>query len=150
MPTWLLIVLIVLVVIVIVLLVLYLLGRRNQKKQEAQDEEIRKQAQPMSFYIIDMKRLRLKEAGMPKAMYDATPKLARLSKVPILKVKIGNRVMNLMCDPQVYKTLLPKQEVKAMVAGMYVVSAKRVRGPVVEPKLNKKGEPKVSILDRLR
>lgn len=150
MPTWLIIVLAVLVAMVIVLLVLYLLGKRNQKKQEAQDEEIRKQAQPMSFYIIDMKRLHLKDAGMPKAMYDATPKLARLSKVPILKVKIGNRVTNLMCDPQVYKTLLPKQEVKAMVAGMYVVSAKRVRGPVYEPKKNKKGEPKVSILDRLR
>jgi len=150
MPTWLIIVLAVLVAIVIVLLVLYLLGKRNQKKQEAQDEEIRKQAQPMSFYIIDMKRLHLKDAGMPKAMYDATPRLARISKVPILKVKIGNRVTNLMCDPQVYKTLLPKQEVKAMVAGMYVVSAKRVRGPVNEPKKNKKGEPKVSILDRLR
>ncbi len=150
MPTWLIIVLAVLVAMVIVLLVLYILGKRNQKKQEAQDEEIRKQAQPMSFYIIDMKRLHLKDAGMPKAMYDATPKLARLSKVPILKVKIGNRVTNLMCDPQVFKTLLPKQEVKAMVAGMYVVSAKRVRGPVYEPKKNKKGEPKVSILDRLR
>lgn len=150
MPTWLIIVLAVLVAIAIVLLVLYLIGRRNQKKQEAQDEEIRKQAQPMSFYIIDMKRLHLKDAGMPKAMYDATPRLARISKVPILKVKIGNRVTNLMCDPQVFKTLLPKQEVKAMVAGMYVVSAKRVRGPVYEPKKNKKGEPKVSILDRLR
>lgn len=150
MAPWLIIVLAVLAAIVIVLLVLYLIGRRNQKKQEAQDEEIRKQAQPMSFYIIDMKRLRLKDAGMPKAMYDATPKLARISKVPILKVKIGNRVTNLMCDPTVFKTLLPKQEVRAMVAGMYVVSAKRVRGPVAEPKLNKKGEPKVSILDRLR
>lgn len=150
MAPWLIIVLAVLAAIVIILLVLYLIGRRTQKKQEAQDEEIRKQAQPMSFYIIDMKRLRLKDAGMPKAMYDATPKLARISKVPILKVKIGNRVTNLMCDPTVFKTLLPKQEVRAMVAGMYVVSAKRVRGPVVEPKLNKKGEPKVSILDRLR
>lgn len=150
MPTWLIIVLAVMVAIVIILLVLYLLGRRNQKKQEAQDEEIRKQAQPLSFYIIDMKRLHLKDAGMPKAMYDATPKLARLSKVPILKVKAGNRVMNLMCDPTVFKTLLPKQEVKAMVAGMYVVSAKRIRGPVPEVKTNRKGEPKVSLLDRLR
>lgn len=150
MAPWLIIVLAVLAALVIILLVLYLLGKRNQKKQEAQDEEIRKQAQPMSFYIIDMKRLHLKDAGMPKAMYDATPRLARISKVPILKVKIGNRVTNLMCEPSVFKTLLPKQEVRAMVAGMYVVSAKRVRGPVVEPKLNKKGEPKVSILDRLR
>ena len=150
MAPWLIVVLAVLVAVTIVLLVLYILGKRNQKKQEAQDEEIRKNAQPMNFYIIDMKRLHLKDAGMPKAMYDATPKLARLSKVPILKVKIGNRVTNLMCDPQVYKTLLPKQEVKAMVAGMYVCSAKRIRGPVVEPKKNKKGEPKVSLLDRLR
>ena len=150
MKPWLLIVIIVLAVIVAVLFVLYLLGRRNQKKQEAQDEEIRKQAQPMSFFIIDKKRMRLKDAGMPKAMYEATPKLARIGKVPILKVKVANRIMNLMCEPGVFKTLLPKQEVKAMVAGMYVVSAKRVRGPIYEPKKNRKGEPKVSLLDRLR
>ena len=150
MAPWLIVVLAVLGAAAIVLLVLYILGKRNQKKQEAQDAEIRRNAQPMNLYIIDMKRLHLKDAGLPKAMYDSTPRLARLSKVPILKVKIGNRVTNLMCDPQVYKTLLPKQEVKAMVAGMYVCSAKRIRGPVVEPKKNKKGEPKVSLLDRLR
>ena len=150
MAPWLIVVLAVLVSITIVLLVLYILGKRNQKKQEAQDEEIRKNAQPMNFYIIDKKKMYLKDAGLPKAMYDATPKLARLNKVPIIKVKVGNRVTNLMCDPQVFKTLLPKQEVKAMVAGMYVVSAKRIRGPVVEPKKNRKGEPKVSLIDRLR
>ena len=48
------------------------------------------------------------------------------------------------------KELLPKQEVKAQVAGMYVVSAKRVRGPVKEPKKNRKGEPKQSFIDKLR
>ena len=150
MPTWLLVVIIVLAVIVAVMAVLYFLGRKNQKKQEAQEEEIKKQAQPMNFYIIDMKKMHIKDAGLPKVVYDNTPKLARLTKVPILKVKVANRVMSLMCDPQVYKTLLPKQEVKAMVAGMYVVSAKRVRGPQIEPKKNKKGEVKVSLLDRLR
>lgn len=150
MQPWLIVIIIVLAVLVAVLAVLYFFGRRNQKKQEAQDEEIRKQAQPMSFYIIDTKRMRLKDAGMPKAMYEATPKLARIGKVPILKVKVANRIMNLMCDPETFKTLLPKQEVKAMVAGMYVVSAKRVRGPIYEPKKNRKGEPKTSFLDKLR
>ena len=150
MPTWTIVVLIVLAVIVAVMLVLYFLGKRNQKKQEAQEEEIKKQAQPMSFFIIDKKKLHLKDAGMPKAMYENTPKLARLGKVPVIKVKVANRVMNLMCEPGVYKTLLPKQEVKAMVAGMYVVSAKRVRGPIYEPKKKKNGKEKVSILDRLR
>lgn len=150
MPTWTIVVLIVLGVVLAVLLVLYLLGKKNQKKQEAQEEEIKKQAQPMSFYIIDKKRMRLKDAGMPKVMYESTPKLARIGRIPILKVKVANRVMNLMCEPDVFKTLLPKQEVKAQVAGMYVVSAKRVRGPVVEPKKNRKGETKVSLLDKLR
>ncbi len=150
MPTWMIVLIIILAVIIIGLLVLYFIGKKNQKRQEEQDVEIRKQAQPMNFYIIDMKKLRLKNSGLPKAAYESAPKLARIGKVPILKVKAGNRVANLMCDPEVYKTLMPKQEIKAMVAGMYVVSAKRIRGPVPEPKKNKKGEPKVSLLDRLR
>ncbi len=150
MAPWLLILIIVLGVAIVVMVVLYFFGKKNQKKQEAQEEEMKKQAQPVNFYIIDMKKMHIKDAGLPKIVYDSTPKLARLTKVPILKVKIGNRVTSLMCDPAVYKTLLPKQEVKAMVAGMYVTSAKRIRGPVAEPKKNKKGEVKVSLLDRLR
>lgn len=150
MQTWLLVLIIVLAVVAAVMVVLYFLGKKNQKKQEAQEEEVKKQAQPMSFFIIDMKKMRIKDSGLPKVVYDNTPKMGRIAKVPILKVKMANKVMSLMCDPEVYKTLLPKQEVKAMVAGVYVVSAKRVRGPMIEPKKNKKGETKVSLLDRLR
>ena len=60
--------------------------------------------------------------------------------------------MSLVCDAEVYKTLLPKQEVKAMVAGIYVVSAKRIRGPVYEGKgkKTKDGKKKESFIDRLR
>ena len=134
MSTWLIILLIVLGLMIIALVVLYILGRRTQKKQEAQEEDMKKQAQPMTFFIIDKKKMRLKNAGLPKIVYESSPRLAKLGKVPILKVKAGNRVMNLVCDGEVYKTLLPNQEVKAMVAGIYVVSAKRVRGPVYEGK----------------
>ena len=58
--------------------------------------------------------------------------------------------MNLICDNAVYKEILPKQEVKAQVSGMYVISAKRIRGPVAEVKRDKKGRVKESFIDRLR
>lgn len=152
MSTWLIILLIVLGLMIIAMVVLYIMGRRTQKKQEAQEEEMRKQAQPLTFFIIDKKKMRLKDAGLPKVVYESSSKLARLGKVPVLKVKAGNRVMNLVCDAEVYKTLLPNQEVKAMVAGIYVISAKRVRGPVYEGKVKrgKDGKKKESFIDRLR
>lgn len=148
MPTWLLIVLIVLVVVVLVLVGLTIWSRRVQKKQEEQAEDIKKQAQTMSLYIIDMKKMHLKDSGLPKIVYESAPRMAKISKVPILKVKAGNQVMSLMCDPEVYKTLAPKQEVRAQVSGMYVVSAKRVRGPVKE--MSKSQKRRENLLDKLR
>lgn len=148
MPTWLLVLIIVLAAVIVIFAVFYLLAKRSSKKMEAQQRELEKNAQPISFYIIDMKRMKIDQAGLPKVVVDNTAKIARLGKVPILKVKAGNRVMNLVCDNDVYKTLLPKQEVRAMVAGIYVVSAKRVRGPQLE--LSKKKKKTENFLDKLR
>lgn len=152
MPTWLLIVIIVVVALAAIGVVIYIFGRKAQKKQAKQEEDLQKNAQQMTFYVIDMKKMRLKDAGLPKIVYDSVPKRSRIFKVPVLKVKAGNRVMSLICDPAVFKTILPKQEVKAMVAGVYVTSAKRVRGPQLEStkKKDKNGKVKESFIDRLR
>lgn len=150
MSTGWIITIIVMGVLIIGMVVLFILGRRTQKKQDEQQEDMKKNAQPMTFFIIDKKKMRLKDAGLPKVVYESAPKLSRLGKVPVLKVKIGNRVMSLVCDGQVYKTLLPKQEVKAQVAGIYVISAKRIRGPVYEDKKGKGGKKKESFIDKLR
>ena len=89
-----------------------------------------------------MKRMKFRDANLPKIVMEQTPKYARRVKLPILKVKVGPRVMSLICDPKVFDTLAPKQEVKAKVSGIYVTSAKRVRGPIVEtdPKKRKEQE----------
>ena len=132
MPIWTIILLIVLALLIAGLIFLVIKGKKRQKEQEEQTAEMAKTAQTVNLYIIDMKKLRMKDAGMPKVVVDATPKLAKLTKMPVLKVKAGNRVMSLICDPDVYKTLLPKQEVKAKVSGVYVLSAKYIRGPKIE------------------
>ena len=151
MPTWLLIVIIVTGVVALGLGALIFFGRRAEKKTKESEEALQKGAQPMSFYIIDKKKVRLKDAGLPKAVYDQVPRMGKIGKMPILKVKIGNRITSLVCDRDVYKTVLPKQEVKAQVSGLYVLSAKRVRGPQVEAKkVGKDGKVKESWIDRLR
>ena len=95
-------------------------------------------SQSMSFFVIDKKKMKIADAGLPKIVYEQTPKYLRRTKLPIIKVKVGPKVMSLICDAEVYKTILPKQEVKATVSGLYVTAAKRVRGPVYEPPKKKK------------
>ncbi len=90
-------------------------------------------AQIMSLYIIDKKKMKLKDAGLPKLVLEQTPKMLRGTKLPIVKVKVGPKIMPLICDAKVFETLLPKQEVRASVSGLYITSAKRIRGPVYEP-----------------
>ena len=130
--------LIILAVLVVCIIVLYILGKRAEKKQAEQKEMMEQASQTMSFYVIDKKRMKIKEAGLPKIVLEQTPKYLRRAKLPIIKVKVGPRVMSLVCEESVYATILPKQEVKAQVSGIYVTSAKRIRGPLPEPKKTKK------------
>lgn len=134
--------LVIIAILIIAIIALYILGRRMQKKEAESQSQMEAASQNMTFYIIDMKRMKFKDANLPKIVMEQTPKYARRVKLPILKVKVGPRVMSLICDPKVFDTLAPKQEVKAKVSGIYVTSAKRVRGPIVEtdPKKRKEQE----------
>lgn len=134
----LIIVAIIIGVLLVILGVLYFFGKKAEKKTNAQREAMEAQSQTMSFYIIDKKKCKLSEAGFPKVVVEQTPKLLRRTKVPVIKVKVGPRVMSLICDDKVFQTLLPMQEVRATVSGMYVMSATRLRGPVYEGPKSKK------------
>lgn len=130
------------IVLLVAMIVLYIVGRKMQKREAESKQQMEAAAQTMNFYIIDMKKMHFKDANLPKIVADNTPKYAKRFKLPILKVKVGPRVMSLVCDPKLFETLAPKQEVKARVSGIYVTSAKRIRGPIVEtdPKKRKEQE----------
>lgn len=130
--------LIVFAVLAVIFIVLYIVGRKAEKKANSQREMMESQAQTMSFFVIDKKKVKLSEANLPKAVVEQTPKYLRRTKLPILKVKVGPKVMSLICDDKIFPNILPKQEVKAQVSGIYVISAKRIRGPLPEPKKTKK------------
>lgn len=133
---------IVLIVITAVLLVaviaLYILGKKSQKKKEEQDAQIAATAQTMSMLIIDKKRMRLKDAGLPAMVVEQTPRLLRNSKVPIVKVKVGPKVTSMICAAEIFDSIPVKKEVKAIVSGLYITGVKGLRGNL-EVKQKKKG-----------
>ena len=94
--------LIILVILIAVLVVLYFLGKRAQKKQEENQAQIEAAKQTVNMLIIDKKRLRIKESGLPQMVIDQTPKLMRRTKRPIVKAKIGPRIMTMVADEKIF------------------------------------------------
>ena len=130
---------IIVIVLAILLVVLYFLGKNLQKKQASQQEAMDAAAQQMNL-IIDMKMMKAMDANLPKMVTEQIPKYMRRAKLPIVKAKVGPRVMSLICDAKVFDTIAPKQEVKATVSGLYITAAKRIRGPIVETDPKKRKE----------
>lgn len=82
----------------------------------------------MSMLIIDKKKLRLKDSGLPQMVIDQTPKLMRRTKLPIVKAKVGPKIMTFIADAAVYELIPVKKEIKATVSGLYIIGAKGIRG----------------------
>lgn len=138
MSTGVIVLLIVLVVIVAVLVALMIYGRKLQKKSEASQAQMQAGAQSVSILVIDKKRIKLKEANLPKIVVDQTPKYLRGSKVPIVKAKIGPKIMTLMCDDKIFDLIPVKKEVKAVMNGIYIMDVKGLRSNLdAKPKKQK-------------
>lgn len=133
MKTFLIVLGIVLAVLIIVFIVLSIIGRKLQKKQEASQSQMEAASQVASILVIDKKRLRLKDSGLPKIVVDNTPKYLRRSKVPIVKAKIGPKIMSLMCDEKIFPLLPVKKELKVVLSGIYIMDVKGSRNTLLNP-----------------
>lgn len=130
---------VILVVLVVAFIVLYFLGKKAQKKQALQQEQIEAAKQTVSMLVIDKKKMKIKESGLPQIVIDQTPKLMRGSKLPIVKAKVGPRIMTLVCDANIFDLIPVKREVKAVISGIYIVDVKGVRKPLQTQKPEKQG-----------
>ncbi len=124
------ILLIILVILVALLIFLYFYGKRMQERQAEQAPAFEAAKQTISILTIDKKKMRLTESGLPQIAIDQTPFYMRWMKVPVVKAKVGPRIMTLMCDPGVYEQLPLKQECKVVVSGIYIAELKSARGGI--------------------
>ncbi len=130
--------LVILAVLVIALVVLYFLGKKAQKRQEEQQAQLNAMKQTVSMLIIDKKRMKIKDSGLPQMVIDQTPKLMRGSKLPIVKAKVGPQIMSLVCDEKIFDSVPVKKEVKAVVSGIYITDVKGLHGKQAAPPAKKK------------
>jgi type II secretory pathway pseudopilin PulG len=130
---------VVIVILIAAIIGLYFWGKKLQKKQDDQQAQLKAMAQNYSMLIIDKKRMKIKDAGLPAAVLENTPKYLRGSKVPVVKAKVGPRVMSLLCDEKVFPNVPVKKEVKAVVSGLYITEVKGIRGSVDTTQTEKKG-----------
>jgi len=129
--------LVILIVLIVALVVLYFLGKRLQKRQDAQQQQMEATKQTVSLLIIDKKMMPIKESGLPQMVIDQTPKLMRRSKLPIVKVKAGPKIMTMVADSKIFDLIPVKKEVKAVVSGIYIMEVKGIRAPLEAPQKKK-------------
>ncbi len=121
------VVIVILVLLIAALVALTIYGRKLQKKQEETQKEMQAASQSVSMLVIDKKRMKLKESGLPQLVIDQTPKYMRGQKVPIVKAKVGPRIMPLICDEKVFELVPVKKEIRAIVSGIYIMEVKGLR-----------------------
>ena len=137
MKTWTIALPVITAVLLIALVVLYFFGKKAEKKQAEQQEKLDAVAQNVTMLIIDKKRMKLKEAGFPAMVVENTPRYLRGSKVPVVKAKVGPKIMTLMCEESIFPLIPVKKEVKAVVSGIYITNVKGLRGALEAPKKKK-------------
>ena len=129
----------ILVILLILLAVLYFFGRKLERRQRESESMLKAAEQTVSMLIIDKKKLKMKESGLPKMVIDQTPKYMFWAKVPVVKAKVGPKIMTLIADERVFQVLPVKAEVKVVVSGIYITQIKSVRGGKLETPPKKKG-----------
>lgn len=139
MSTGTIVLLVILGILIVSVVVLYFLGKKAQKKQAEQQQQIDAMKQTVSMLIIDKKRMKLKESGLPQAVIEQSPKLMRNSKLPIVKAKVGPQIMSLVSDEKIFDSIPVKKEVKAVVSGIYITDVKGLHGKTSQQEVKKKG-----------
>ena len=130
MQTWQIVMIIISVVLIAGIIVLYFLGKKAQKKQDEQQEQLEAMKQQVTMLVIDKKRMKLKDAGLPQMVIDQTPKYLRGSKLPIVKGKVGPQIMSFIADEKIFDQIPVKKEVKATISGLYITSVKGLHGNI--------------------
>lgn len=133
MSTVTIVLLVILVILIAAVIALYFFGKKAQKKQDEQQAQIQANKQTVSMLVIDKKRMPLKDSGLPQMVIDQTPKMMRRAKLPIVKAKVGPRIMTLICDAAIFDQIPVKKEVKATVSGIYITGVRGIRGSLEQP-----------------
>ena len=137
MPWWGILIIVILTILVGLIVFVYFYGRKMQAKQADAEKQMEAVKQTVSILVIAKAKKKFTEAGLPDQVVQGSPKYYRLMKVPVVKAKVGPRVMNLLADQSVFDILPINKMCTVSISGMYITELKSIRGGTV-PKITKK------------
>ncbi|MCR5202078.1 MAG: hypothetical protein K6D02_03165 [Lachnospiraceae bacterium] len=127
---------VVMVLLIAGMIALAIYGKKLQARQEESKAQMEAAKQVMKMLVIDKKRMKMKDAGLPQFLIDQTPKRFRGQKLPIVKAKIGPKVMSLICEEAIFDLIPVKKEVRAEISGIYILNVKGIHASL-DPKKRK-------------
>ena len=101
-----------------------------EKKQVESQALIDSAKQVVTIMAIDKKKMKMTEANLPAMVVEQTPWYAKRMKVPVVKAKIGPKIMTMIADEKVFAQLPLKTEAKVVISGLYITDIKYVRGGI--------------------
>ena len=120
--------LVIAIVLVVTMVVLYFLGKKAQKKKEEQDEQMKAVAQTVTMLVIDKKRMKLRDAGLPAQVMEQTNKMMQRAKMPIVKAKVGPKITTFIADEQILMRFRSERKLRQLsvvftspLSGVFVV-----------------------------
>ena len=138
MPLWAQILIVALIVIGAAMVALYFYGSKLQARQVEQEQMMEQMEQTASILVIDKKIMKMKEAGLPPQVVEQAPWYMKRAKLPVVKAKVGNRIMVLLAEKKAFDVLPVKTEAKVVVSGIYIREVKSVRGQTIQKAPEKK------------
>ena len=135
---------VILVIALIALVALYFFGRKLESKQLEQKDALEAAKQTISILVIDKKRVKIKDSGLPDIVYQQTPWYLRRAKVPIVKAKIGPKIQK----PRWLSVASISQKSRVPEVGYLPLLQKR-RDYYLDLKNSQKGSEKITFFTAL-
>jgi len=118
----------IIIAVVIVLVVVFIILRKKLKKKISEQQTMVDQHKvATSILVLEKRKGKISEASIPKNVMSQIPKIYKLKKVPLVKAKIGNQVMDLLCDDAIFNKIPEKKTVVVEIAGIFICSVKPVK-----------------------
>lgn len=117
---WWILYLILAVVIAIVVAAFFIIRKRLKRKMDQQQTLVNQQKVPASILVLEKRKDKITNANIPKSVLAQIPKIYKIRKVPLIKAKIGQQVIDLICDEDIFDKIPDKKTVRVELAGIFI------------------------------
>jgi len=118
---------IILIVAIIIGVAFFIIRKKVKGKISEQQAMVDQHKVATSILVLEKRKGKISEASIPKNLLSQIPKIYKIKKVPLVKAKVGNQVLDFICDEAIFNKIPEKKTVVVEVAGLFICSVKQTK-----------------------